>query len=92
MDVALSVDADDQGGLSLREDLANVVIYTINGDMYVFPAMSKSALESVLPTGSNRLSDQSLTLVNASTTILMVPLRICKRVIVGEEDWWISPA
>jgi hypothetical protein len=91
MDAALSVDANEDGELSAKEDLATVEVTTINGDFYSFPAMSKSALEMVLPKGSNRQSDAPLTLVNASTTILMIPLRICKTVFVDKELWWASP-
>ncbi len=91
-EAAVSVELDEAGSLSAAKDLASVTIRTHGGDEYAFPAMSKSALGTVLPKGSNRLSEQPLTLVNASTTILMIPLRICKVILVDGEEWWASPA
>jgi hypothetical protein len=93
MDAALSVEEVEgsEGELTAKTDLAAIDIYTQVGDHYRFPAMSKSALEVVLPKGSNRKSDQPLTLVNASTTILMIPLRICAKILVDGEEWWVSP-
>lgn len=91
MDAALSVDANDKGEISPKEDLVDVTIRTLDGDSYSFPAMSKSSLEMVLPKGSNRKSNESLTLVNASTAILMIPMRICRVIYVNGEEWWASP-
>ena len=92
---------DDQTAISLdgagdevfpRGDLAPVEIYTLNGDHYAFPAMSKSALQTVIPKGSNQKKDAPLTLVNASTSILMIPMRIVKKILVDGEEWWVCPA
>lgn len=90
MDIALSVEEKD-GKLSPKSDLVDLDIFTHEGDHYHFSAMSKSALEKTLPKGSNRRLDGSLTLVNASTAILMIPMRIIKKITVEKEVWWGLP-
>lgn len=87
MHTAFSIGIDGET-ITAKTDLATVDIYTRNGDHYSFPAMSKSALEKVLSKGSNRQSDDQLSLVNASAAIIMLPLRVCQRILVDGEEWW----
>lgn len=92
MDAALSVEEkeDSEGELVTKVDLVVIDIYTKMDDHYRFPAMSRSALATVLPKDSNRVTEASLTLVNASTTILMIPMRIVKEITVDGGTWWVS--
>lgn len=71
--------------------LVTVVVETKAGDTYSFPHMDKHALSSVLPPKGEDppLSQSTLSMVNASFSVLSVPFRTIQRVRIedGEELW-----
>lgn len=69
--------------------LATIEVATHHGDVYRLPAMDVAALESLLPKdGVLPDGTTSLSLVNASMAILLIPFRIVKTVSVDGEVWW----
>ena len=77
-----------------KTDLCTVSIRTTLGDEYTFPAMDRQALGKVLPQGSNKMpaNTPTLAMVNASMSVLSVPLRIIETIYVDGETWWACPA
>lgn len=77
-----------------KTDLCKVEIQTKLGDKYTFPAMDKKALAMVIPKGSNSapVGTPTLTMVNASFSVLSVPFQIVAKVEVDGEPWWACPA
>lgn len=73
--------------------LVSVRVQTLLGDEYQFPAMDKTAIESALPKGENRLPENmpSLSLVNVSSAVLCILFSTIKTVTVGDELWWENP-
>lgn len=82
-------------GVSSPDDkFVTVEAVTKLGDRYIFPAMGMSALQSVVPKGSNRVPSgtPTLALVNASYAVISIPFAIIKTIKIDEEIWWESPA
>ncbi len=78
--------------ISEGADLVTVTVTTREGAIYSFPDMSRSSLKKVLPeTGRKPTNQPALMLVNASTAVLSVPIRIVRRVSVGDDVLWESP-
>jgi hypothetical protein len=73
-----------------KTDLCTVTIQTKFGDQYTFPAMDKNALGKVIPKGSSSVppGTPTLTMVNASYSVLSVPFLIVAAVRVNGEPWW----
>lgn len=81
-------------GISTSEDkLVTVRVVTSLGDVYVFPAMGRRALEVVVRKGDDRIpaGTPTLALVNASFSVLSIPFNIIKTIEVDGEQWWDSP-
>ncbi len=75
--------------------LVSVEVETKNGDCYRFPGMDGEALKSVLPKGKHEepsVSQPTLSMVNASFSVLSVPYRIIKTIKVNGDEWWVCPA
>jgi hypothetical protein len=70
--------------------LASVEVVTHHGDVYKMPAMDVVELGRVVPRGSSSIPEgtTSLSLVNASIAVLIVPFRIMKTILVDGEVWW----
>ena len=79
---------------SRKPELGTVSVQTKLGDTYMFPAMDKKALEKVVPRGSNRLPSgtPTLTMVNASLSVLSISFQVVEKILVDEEEWWVCPA
>lgn len=79
---------------SPNDELVTVEVTTKYGDHYVFPAMGKKALQTVVPKGSNRTpaGTPTLALINASFSVLSIPFNIIRSIKVDEEAWWDFPA
>lgn len=73
--------------------MVDVVVTTKTGARYAFPDMPSAELERVLPESGRVLDTQpSLTMVNASISVLAIPFRIIKTIEVGGKTLWACPA
>jgi hypothetical protein len=84
-----------------KRRFVTVGIETSLGAHYLFPDMDMAVLSQLLPKFSDRRPpNESFTLVNASTAVLILPVRVIKKVTVSTmyesgskitEDWWHAP-
>lgn len=68
------------------DDLQTVVVETLEGDLYRFPSMPSDMIKTAARSKSPSVT--SLTLVNVSGATLVLPWRIVRRLVVGEEEVW----
>jgi hypothetical protein len=71
--------------------LISVEVVTKNGDHYCFPAMDSEAVKGILPRSKHEepsVSQPTLSLVNASYSVLSIPFRIIKTIMVDGNVWW----
>ena len=74
--------------VSKTDDLMPVLVETRTGAIYVFPDVSREALEHSFPKGAGLDAGMpTLVIANASGAVLTLPLRIIKRVLAGELLW-----
>lgn len=75
-------------------DLVDVHIRTKDGSEYIFPDMSLSVVQSVLPEDGRTPADQpALMLFNVSAALISIPFIIIDTVgVVGQETLWHSNA
>jgi len=71
--------------------LISVEVMTKNEDYYHFPAMDGDAIKTVLPKGKHEepgVDQLTLSLVNASYSVLSIPFKIIKTIKVNGDVWW----
>ena len=71
--------------------LVTAEIETKVGDRYVFPAVEAGQVMQALPTEETVVSAPTITLANASISVLSVPVRIVKNVLVDGKVVWSAP-
>lgn len=78
-------------GLSAQREAVHVL--TKESAEYTFPDMDGAELRKVLPESRRVLADMpSLSMVNVSGSVLIIPFRIIKHIYIGEDLVWVCPA
>mgnify|MGYP001613324750 CR=1 FL=1 len=73
-------------------DLCSVRVVTLEGSEYLFADISEKAVKSVLPpSGRIPVSQPALMMINLSGAAMTIPLRVVRKVLIGEEVLWGCP-